>query len=61
MNVATVLGIIALIVKEEPAVEQALRNIFAKKDPTPADWDAEKAAWAEKYEELVPDTKLPQS
>jgi hypothetical protein len=61
MEIATALSIVQFIITEEPKVEQALRNIFAKKDPTPADWDGEKASWSKKYEELVPDTKLPEA
>jgi hypothetical protein len=61
MEIATALSVVQFIIGEEPKVEQALRNLFAKKDPTAADWDAEKAAWGQKYEQLVPDTKLPQS
>jgi hypothetical protein len=60
MDVSSALSIIAFIIQQEPKVEQALRNVFTKPNPTAADWQSEHDAWAsDTYEKLVPDSQLP--
>lgn len=61
MDVTTILSLIQFAIQEEPKVAASLHNIFSKgPEPTPADWQAERDAVAKlKYEDLVPDTKLP--
>lgn len=59
MDIATILSLVQFAIANEPKVQDALVSIFSKPNPTAADWDAEKANWQKKYEELVPDTKLP--
>ena len=38
-----VLTLIQEAIKEEPAIEAALREVFSKTDPTDADWTAARA------------------
>jgi hypothetical protein len=59
MDPITILSLVQFAINEEPAVEKALRNIFAKPEPTPADWQAEREAWKTTYKDLVPNSQLP--
>lgn len=46
----------------EPRIEAALRKILAKPQPTPEDWQAERAEIANpSYHDLVPHSQLPPS
>lgn len=58
-SVPTILSLIEWAIGQEPAVAASLKNILSKPDPTPDDWAGERAKWAQTYEQLVPDTKLP--
>jgi len=47
-------------IKNEPAIAAAIRNLFAKGDPTPEDWQALRLMVALKtYRDYVPATALP--
>ena len=59
IDLGTILSLVQFAIQEEPAIADALKNIFTKADPTPADWDAERAAWiADSYGNLVRSTQL---
>lgn len=59
-TLALALSILELAIKEEPAVQADITALFAKPDPTPADWQALRAKRAgQTYASLVPDSKLP--
>jgi hypothetical protein len=46
-------------IKEEPAIAAALKDLFSKADPTPADWAALRLKVASKsYEDYVPESAL---
>lgn len=63
MNPQLILGILALVeqaAQDEPKIAAALKNIFSKPEPTPADWQAERASIAAlSYQTLVPNSDLP--
>ena len=60
MEVSTILALVAFAIQEEPKVADSLKKLFAKGDPTPADWDAEIAETrAQTYGNLVPNSQLP--
>lgn len=50
---ATILALVETAVKEEPAVETALRAVFTKADPTPEDWAAARQAALDIPEPIV--------
>lgn len=59
MDIATILSLIEFAINEEPKVATAIKNVITKTDPTPADWQAERDAWAaDDYNTLVPDSQL---
>jgi hypothetical protein len=62
MNTALAAAILALVetaIEQEPKIQESLKSIFAKSNPTPADWQAERNALAsEPYETVVPHTQL---
>lgn len=59
MGVTDGLDLVLYLITKEPQIEQAIRNVLTKPNPTPADWQAEGDKWrADTYEKLVPDTKL---
>ena len=54
------LFVIEEAIKYEPAIAAAIRDLFTKADPTPADWQALRAKVAGKgYRDYVPTTALP--
>lgn len=63
MDAVTISLIISLIekaVEDEPKIAAALKSIFSKADPTPADWDALRdSILANDYTDYVPDSGLP--
>jgi len=60
IDIATILQLVGFAIAEEPKVEQAIRNVLTKPNPTPDDWQAEGDAWrANTYNKLVPDSQLP--
>jgi hypothetical protein len=63
MSPATIALIISLVeeaIKIEPSVQAALKSIFTKANPTPADWMTLRAAvLAGDYSQYVPDSGLP--
>ena len=42
--IATILSLVETAINQEPAIAAALKDIFSKADPTPADWAAVRAA-----------------
>lgn len=60
MNATVIMSLVVSLVQNFPAVQKGLRELFAKKDPTPEDWDELRAkVLAKKYEDFVPATQLP--
>jgi len=58
---AITLGLLMLeeIIKHEPEIAGALKSLFTKTDPTPADWIALRAAvQAKSYKDFVPSSAL---
>lgn len=59
-TIALILSLIEEAIKDEPAVQAALTNIFTKPATTPADWLALRAdVLASDYSKYVPDSGLP--
>ena len=55
-----ILALVEEVIKIEPQVQTDLENLFAKKDATPADWQALRAKWAaDTYGSHVPDSSIP--
>ena len=58
--IALIVQLLQLAITEEPAIQAQLTALFAKANPTPADWEALRTTvLAKSYAQLVPDTKLP--
>lgn len=53
------LFVIEEAIKYEPAIAAAIRDLFTKTDPTPADWAALRAKVGKGYRDYVPATALP--
>lgn len=62
MSPAMIAGILTLIeqaIADEPQIAAAIKTIFAKADPSPADWQAVRAAvLAKTYKDYVPTTQI---
>ena len=54
-----VISLVEEAIKEEPAIESALRSIFSKPDPTATDWKAERDALIALPEPTVEDPPVP--
>lgn len=61
MNAVTIITLIEEAIADEPKIEAALRAIFEKEEPTPADWDAARANVIAlgSYKDEVPNSNLP--
>lgn len=62
MNPAAIAAIVTLVelaIREEPAIATELKAIFAKQNPTPADWaDLRAKIYGASFATLAPDVKL---
>lgn len=62
MDIPTILSLIEWLIGQEPKIQAALQSIFSNPNPTPKDWQLLRdSIAAETYEQLVPDTQLPQT
>lgn len=58
--IALILSLIEEATKDAPALVADIQAIFAKENPTPADWEALRAkVLGKSYEDYVPQTALP--
>jgi hypothetical protein len=58
--IALIISLVEEAVKEEPAIQADIVNIFTKSNPTPADWEALRAkVLAKGYGDYVPASQLP--
>ncbi len=57
-TIALIIGLVEELIKDAPAIAEQIRGIFAKTQPTPADWLALRAhVLGASFESLAPDAR----
>lgn len=57
MNAQTAVKIVRLVAEEAPPIIAALRVLFSKGDPTPADWDEFERYANKSYDDYIAEAK----
>jgi len=60
IEISAILTLLEAAVTKAPQIVQDVKDLFAKPDPTPEDWQAlRQTILAKKYSDYVPDSSLP--